>query len=348
MRVFKDRGFIRTGEGFFFCVIGYEHPPDRVIAYLKYAPSPSGKWGKGATRFKRVLPYYTTPLLRETFQLLEKRYPQYLFDSPVLGIIMSAVPLTQIKTYYSPVEKIRQLFKAVKLDPLQARLLEFVHLLSDESGIPASFFGVTGSILINIHQPKFSDIDVTISGGKNSRRLRETLLSLYDTPKSPISRLKGSALQNWCKMMSYLYPVSMKMARKIYERKWGIGVYKGTGFSIHPIKSDEEILERYGDRVFTPKGMVKVRAVVSGVEESPFLPATYGVKHALIVEGPKVADLREVTAYEGVYGGIAEVGEEILVKGKLEGVEDKRKQKKYHRVLVGSLEGAGADYVKFA
>lgn len=346
MQKFKDRDFIRTSEDFFFCVIGYEHPSDRVISYLKYTPNPSGKWGKDGTQFRRVLPYYTTPLLRETFQLLEKDYPQYMFDSSVLGIRMSAVPLPNIKTHYTPTKKLEQLFKQVKLDPLQSRLLDLVNLLSDESGIPTSSFGVTGSILIDIHQPKFSDMDITISGSENSGRLKETLLSQYATPKSPISHLKGRALESWCKMMAKLYPISMKMARKIYERKWNIGVYRGTDFSIHTIKTDEEVVEKYGDRVFTPEGIVKVHAVVSDVAESPFLPATYGVKQAFI-ESKMAADLREVTTYESLYGGIVEVGEEILVRGKLEGVEDKRKHKNYHRVLVGTLEGAGADYLRF-
>ena len=348
MKNFKDRDFIKTREDFFFCVIGYEHPSDRVISYLKYAPSSSGRWGRGATRFKRVLPYYTTPLLLETFQLLEKSYPQYLFDSPVLGIKMSAVPLTSFKTYYSPVEKLRQLFKAVKLDALQAKLVEFVHLLSDESGIPDAFFGVTGSLLIDIHRPTVSDIDVTIYGRENSQKLRENLLALYETPGSPISRLKGRALESWCKLISDLYPISMKMAKKIYERKWNIGRYRDTDFSIHPIKCDEEIVERYGDRVFTPKGMVEARATVSDVAESPFLPATYGIKHVSTVEGPRVADLREVTTYESLYGELVDIDEKIVIRGKLEGVEDKRKQMKYHRILVGSLEGAGVDYIKFA
>lgn len=346
MQKFKDRDFIRTEEDLFFCVIGYEHPSDRVISYLKYAPNPSGRWGKGGTRFRRVLPYYTTPLLRETFQLLEKDYPKYLFDSSVLGIRMSAVPLPSIKTHYTPTEKLGQMFKLVKLDPLQSRLLDLVNLLSDESGIPTSFFGVTGSILIDIHQPKFSDMDITISGSENSGRLKETLLSLYAPPKSPISRLKGRALESWCKMMAKLYPVSMKMARKIYERKWNVGVYRGTDFSIHTIKSDEEIVEKYGDRIFTSGGIVKVRAVVSDVAESPFLPATYQVKQAL-VKGKMAADLREVTTYESLYGGIVEIGEEIIVRGKLESVKDKRKRENYHRVLVGTLEGAGADYLRF-
>jgi predicted nucleotidyltransferase len=147
-------------------------------------------------------------------------------------------------------------------------------------------------------------------------------------------------------MTARLYPISMKMARKIYERKWNIGVYRGTDFSIHTIKNDEEIVEKYGNRVFTPEGIVKVRAVVSDIAESSFLPATYGVKQAF-VEGKMVADLHEVTTYESLYEGIAEVGEEILVRGKLEDVEDKRKHENYHRVLVGSLEGAGADYLRF-
>jgi len=38
----KDRDFVETAEGFFFCLVGYLHPPDRYTAYLKYTPAESG------------------------------------------------------------------------------------------------------------------------------------------------------------------------------------------------------------------------------------------------------------------------------------------------------------------
>jgi predicted nucleotidyltransferase len=34
------------------------------------------------------------------------------------------------------------------------------------------------------------------------------------------------------------------------------------------------------------------------------------------------------------------------VKGKLEEITDKKNKRKYHRVLVGSPEGKGAEYIK--
>ena len=40
----KDHDFIRTEENYLFCVIGYSHPEDRIISYLKYVPNITGKW----------------------------------------------------------------------------------------------------------------------------------------------------------------------------------------------------------------------------------------------------------------------------------------------------------------
>ncbi|RJS76470.1 hypothetical protein CW712_01525, partial [Candidatus Bathyarchaeota archaeon] len=63
-------------------------------------------------------------------------------------------------------------------------------------------------------------------------------------------------------------------------------------------------------------------------------------------EGKRTDDIREVASYEGLYGGISEEGGEILVYGKLEHVSDIRLGTEYHRVLVGSKEAGGKDYIK--
>ena len=54
MKKFRDRDFIQTKEGFYFCVIGSIHPPDRIISYIKYVPSKSGIWGFENQRFSRI------------------------------------------------------------------------------------------------------------------------------------------------------------------------------------------------------------------------------------------------------------------------------------------------------
>jgi len=86
-----------------------------------------------------------------------------------------------------------------------------------------------------------------------------------------------------------------------------------TPFSIHPVKLDHEIQERYGDRIYESTGPVTVRAVAS---------------------------------YEGLYDNLAQPGESILVKGKLERVTETKTGQEYYRVLVGSPEGKGAEYIK--
>jgi len=83
MRGFRDRDFIRTKEGLFFCVVGSVHPQDRIISHVKCVPAEMGKWEKGRERFKRVLGSYTIPSLLETFNMLTKDYLHYLFCSEV-------------------------------------------------------------------------------------------------------------------------------------------------------------------------------------------------------------------------------------------------------------------------
>ena len=55
LRSYRDRDYVKTKENFIFCVVGPTHPRDRVISYIKYLPHPSGMWGKGENKFRRLL-----------------------------------------------------------------------------------------------------------------------------------------------------------------------------------------------------------------------------------------------------------------------------------------------------
>ena len=176
MRGFRDRDFIRTREGFLFCVVGPYHPSDRVISYLKYVPSKLGMWGNNEEQFKRVMRAYTIPSLVETFRLLENDSPQYLFHPPVYNINMTAVPPEYITKHYRPEETLAEILNQTRLDPLQKKLKDFVSFLARTSGVALESFGVTGSILLNIHKPEFSDMDVTIYGFENSSKMKKNLI----------------------------------------------------------------------------------------------------------------------------------------------------------------------------
>ncbi len=53
-----------------------------------------------------------------------------------------------------------------------------------------------------------------------------------------------------------------------------------------------------------------------------------------------------MVSYEGLYDSLAEKGETIEVRGKLERVVDNKTRRTYDRVLVGSPEGNGREYIK--
>lgn len=348
MRRFRDRDFIRTKEEFFFCVVGPFHPPNRVISYLKYVPAKLGLWGKGKKRFKRVMRTYTIPSLLETFSFLERNYPKYLFRSPFYNITMTAVPHKHLTKHYKPEEKLAQLLQASHLDPLQKKLMRFTSFLTETSEVPSKFFGVTGSILLDIHRPEFSDLDITVYGLKNSLIVKETLTEAYSSSNSAVKRFKGSSLKAWCESKAQRYPLTPNEALRIYERKWNIGFFENTFFSIHPVKLEQEVDEEYGDKTYHPVGPATIHAVVYENSDCLFLPSVYRVREVNIMEGPQVADIEEVVSYESLYDNLAEVGETVVAKGKLERVVDRKTGREHHRILIGSPEGRGTEYVKLS
>jgi predicted nucleotidyltransferase len=345
MRGFRDRDFLQTSEGFFFCVVGPLHPPERVISYIKYVPSESGIWGKDEKRFSRILQKYTIPNLLETFNYLEANYPHYLFHSPVDNVTITAVPHRNIKEHFKPEEKLAELRQVSQPDSLQQKLVRFTRFLEETSGVPGESFGVTGSLLLDIHQPKFSDLDVTVYGVKDSWLLHEAL-SENRYSGMPMKRLEGKALREWCIRKAEQYPLSPAEASKIYERKWNLGVFEDKWVSIHPVKLESEVTGEYGESTYHPCGQVTIRAVVRDNTGSIFLPSVYKLEEVEVLEGSQLGEVTEVVSYESLYGSLAENGETIQVKGKLERVTEKGASREHYRVLVGSPEGKGREYIK--
>jgi len=343
MRGFRDRDFLRTVEGLLFCVVGGTHPKDRVIAYLKYVPDERGRWAGEGVRYRRALRAYTIPDLVETLRIVEREHPEYIYYSRVFNTRMTAVPRSRISRHYIPERRLSDILRRGVRDPLERRVAELASLLED-FGVPVEHLGVTGSILLGIHQP-FSDIDMTVYGLEGGHAAMEALREAYGRRGLGVERLKGEALVEWCRNRAERHPLTMEEAKRIYERKWNIGVFRGVRFSIHPVRLEWES-EVYGSRIYKPEGVVTIRGTVVDAGESIFLPAVYELGDVEVLEGPEVDDIREACSYESLYDNLAVEGEAIEVKGKLERVTDLDEGVEYHRVLVGSLQGMGGEYMK--
>jgi uncharacterized protein len=328
----KDRDFIKTVDDHLFCVVGYLHPPDGYTAYLKYAPSPDGKWGKDGQRYSRTLPFYHVSQVENTYAYLREKYPQYLYECPVRNITVSWVPKTHVKQNYIPREKLKEITSRGVADALEQKLLDLATILGDKDNL-----GVTGSILTGTHNPTFSDIDLTVYGHDASMRLIDTLNELK-TESGHVKPTSATEKEGWVRSRAEKFPLSVDDLKRIAEKRWNYGYMDGTYFSVHPTKTDEEINEIYGDNIYHRKKIVKGTATVSENWESIYLPAVYGVEDIDIDE-----DISEVVSFEGLYGSLFEVGERIEFRGVLEEIIGKNPR---YRVLIG---GAGAPdcYIKW-
>jgi len=351
LRGFRDRDFIESSEGLLFAVIGNIHPMERVIAYLKYIPryksSIRVKWSRNGVQFGRILPYYSAMGVAQTMDFLRKNHPNYIVFDKYRSIELIEIPRNNIKKHYKPEERLKEILNTSR-DPLEEQALELITKISEESGVSLDNFGITGSILLKIHNLVYSDIDLIVYGIENSYRVREAVKRLLNIPDSGFYKPVGEVLEEWARDITRIHPLTIEEAKILYSRyKWNRAFYKGRQFSIHPVKLENEVYEKWEDKIVKPLGLVKIRARVIDSRDSIFMPAIYRVDDVKIIEGEAPSkSIRYVVSYEGLYIDLAENNDEIIAYGKLEMVNDIRNSEDYLQVTVGTFEAGGKDYIK--
>ena len=345
IRGFRDRDYLETREGLYFAVVGNVHPHDRAIAYLKYVPSKTGLWGSRSKRYDRVLKHYSMRDLARTFELLKSCHPEYMFHSAVLGLTFSAVPQTAIRRHLMPERRLAQLLRDGTKNALEKKVVKLARELSAMASIPVESFGVTGSVLMGTHR-EFSDIDLVVYGKSNGTKVRKALSSILKEDKGEIRRMRGQALEEFIRERVSLNNLTNQEAIELYKRKWNRGQAFGTCFSVHPVKLESEVPERYGDHRYASIGLTEVEATVTDSSDSMFMPAMYSVDSVKWRSGERVRDVREVVSYEGLYADIAREGERVRIKGKLEEVIVSGSEHLCQRIVIGSQDAMNADYLK--
>ncbi|MFQ5762095.1 MAG: hypothetical protein ACE5PO_03580 [Candidatus Bathyarchaeia archaeon] len=342
--IFRDRDYVETVEGFYFCVLGYVHPSNRVLAYLKYKPSGHGPWRKGSQKYTRAFNQYTVKNIAATISHLKREYPQYVIDDPTIKTQFSAVPTSLVKKHLQPQPRLRGMIAATQRDELEEEAVELVNVLAGEAGVDSSCFGVTGSLLMGIHDPKHSDIDLTVYGREEAVRVKEALKRLYQTGARSVRKLSGPMLEEWCRVKAQNYPLTTEEAATIYSRTWSRALFRGRLFSVHPVKKQEEIHEKYGSSTYEPIDAVEIEATVSDASNALFLPSTYTTQDATV--HPHNAVVTDLVTYEGLYTDILHVGERVKIRGLLERVITQANGAVHHRILVGSMRLQGLDFIK--
>ena len=334
----KDRDYIRTREGMFFCVAGYLHPPDRYTAYLKYSPAPAGKWQDAKTAYRRELPYYHVQNVETTLEHLKANYPHYVHYCPVRDIVFSMVPHQYVAHYYRPQERLQEILSSPQ-DPLEEEVVALVDYLQSVTGLPSQVLGLTGSILTGFHNPAFSDIDLLVFGRENTFHLREQMRQ----GQLPQFRLPGpERVEPWCQRVAQRFGLSQEDAAYLARRRWNYGFFGQRYVSIHATRTDDEITEVYGERIFRGQGAAEIEATVTNSSGSLFLPAVYRVNDVKVLSGdPAGCQVDEIVSYEGLYCDAADAGQSIRAHGKLETVNGELR-----RLVVGTTGVPGGGSIR--
>nr|MDO8090519.1 nucleotidyltransferase domain-containing protein [Candidatus Sigynarchaeota archaeon] len=317
--------FIEDKNNLIFDVKGLVHPPDRVIAYLRYYPDVRGN--RTRINGKKYTKVYS---LRDREAYLSKKFPEYLYFDPVFGVKLESVPRNQIIKVYCPVEKLQELLSAGPSNKLQEKAILFAETLQEESKIPMNKVGVSGSVLVDLAK-KDSDIDIIVYGEKNCRKAYEALGTiLRENPFIKAYNEKG---------LRRLYEFRAKDTLMSYEdflfsekRKRMSGEIGGVDFFVRFLKEPNEIGERYGDTRYVSLNSATIEGVTLDDRESIFTPCKYVVEHTKTLEG-EAPRITEIVSFRGRFCDQIRKGERFIARGKIEKVITKNRT--YHRLLLG-------------
>ncbi|MFX1473911.1 MAG: nucleotidyltransferase domain-containing protein [Promethearchaeota archaeon] len=338
MRKPKDKDFFETKERLIFCVVGYLHPPEAYTAYLKYRSDRRGKWVGNGVRYHRMIREYSAAQVHSSSDWLRQRYPEYLVHCPVRGIEFPLVPRNRVLRYCIPETRLAEVLDNPQ-DALEVKAGRLVNHIVDSTGVPVSKFGVTGSILLGTHNPRFSDINIVVLGDANARVIRESIDSIYEKELEPYSLRE---IEIWQQKRAQLLGISDEYKDRIVFPQWFRGRIDGTPFHLHPTRSDDEITMEYGDEYYTALEPVELTATISDDSESLFAPANFGIEDVTLLDGPsKAPRITKIVSYEGIFAGSVGQGNRVRARGILERVKDKKGRILRYQVVIGTFSTKG-------
>ena len=319
-----------TKDGFIMNTFGYEHPDDRVFAFLKYIPA-QYKGLFDVEMLTRTWRFGTNPLTSELFraeklytaknyqtfiEAFRKTFPSYLYYDQTRSKELITAPLEAIEQVFVPKDRLVWLQNLKQPDKLQTISLQLIDLISKESGIPCSDLGIHGSIALEMHAPE-SDIDFVVYGTNNFRVVEETIQRLVNENK-----------------LSYIAGNRIEAARKF------VGKYQGKIWMYNSTKKPEEIKTKFGDYTYTPLAQLRFTATVCDDTETMYRPAIYRISNYQPQDPQSEINLEQtptlVSSNIGCYRNVARAGQQIKVAGTLEKAQSTKDGSVFYQVVVGT------------
>jgi len=301
----RDKDFIKAKD-IFFQVLGYIHPNDKVVAIPRYRIASFPTIWRNHQYYARIFSTYSSSELKK----IEEKIKEFFKYDPLLDTTLPLIDIKDIKEIYLT-NKWKNYIK--KYDSLVNRFIELLEIFKENINLIYDDFGLTGSLLIGIHNPIYSDIDIVVYGFKNTDKIKEFVVSSEEIIKVESSIIEG---------------LDKNSFGLILKRKWNKFKYKGRIFSINPVRKYEEITLKYGDLIIKNIKEIKIRLKIIEKIDPYFYPLRYKIKTEDNIE--------ELTIFEQYYFDSLEEGDELEILGLLQKVIEKNKE--YLRVAYGVRE----------
>jgi predicted nucleotidyltransferase len=315
-----------TKEGFIFNTFGYEHPEERVFAFLKYIPAEykglfnvqmlTRTWKFGRTELFRAEKLYTAKNYQVFIETFRKKFPDYLFFDPTRDKEVITAPYDNIEQVFVPKDRLEWLQGLPNPDSLQKTALSLINLVHDESNVEFSDLGIHGSIALNMHAPE-SDIDFVVYGTQNFRQVEAAIQNLVNQGR-----------------LTYVASNRIEAARKFQGR------YEGKIFMFNATRKPNEVTTEYGDYAYTPLEPVRFTATVRDDNQTMYRPAIYKIANFRPLDPQSEIPLEQtptqIVSNIGLYRNIARTGQQIKAQGTLERVQDFRDGSVFYQAVVGT------------
>ncbi len=317
-----EGSFLVTREDLIFEVKGLVHPKDRVIAYLRYAPSERGnRITRSGKRYQKIYDLGA----RERY--LEKKFPKYLWYDENRGRRLQAVERKDIAYILEATDALGELRDlGHHMTALESDSLVLVSRIVESAGIEWEDIGITGSQLLGLSIDA-SDIDIVVYGSDAARKVYSIMDGLFRD--GIVERYSGRRL---CEHVNFRWGgigSNSAVLGRIEEKKYLQGIFRERDFYIKLVKLPSELDYGYEDRIYRPLALRSEICRITDNSDSIFTPCAY------LVDCESCSAVERIVSFRGRFAEQASVSSIVEVNGVVELVSELDSGKEYNQFVLG-------------